>query len=131
MQNRRPDGPAGGNLFLNDISNRRLPRDRKGVSRETPQQKADEWKDEGEKGWTAGNGSEASAREQPAGQYQAGLFSLCTFSTMESELFHHCSSIKEVRNQTDENIETSCSVQLLMLTSCFDARVPGATGRYD
>lgn len=37
---------------LNNINDYQLPRDRKGVSGETAGQRADEWKDEGEKGLT-------------------------------------------------------------------------------
>lgn len=43
---------------LNNINDYQLPRDRKGVSGETAGQRADEWKDEGEKGPFADRPSE-------------------------------------------------------------------------
>lgn len=53
-------------LFLNNISNSQLPRDRKGVSGETTEQRADEWKDEGEKGLIAdGQSEEEGAGARP------------------------------------------------------------------
>lgn len=69
------------------------------------------------------------ARPRPDNNLAAGTGPAISAS-VESELFHHRSSIKEVRNPADENTETSCSVQLLMLTSRLDAGVPGATGNY-
>lgn len=68
------------------------------MSRETPQQKADEWKDEGEReGGPLGKG----ARSQLDNNLTVGTRQ-ATSASAASELFHHCPSIKEVTNPPDE-----------------------------